>query len=120
MPKLWQDYLKSVKGQERKSALLLLSEIVKDGNESLCDDALELANEYGKLDCDNIRQCYLFIAKPENYPKPLKLETQPPLLNYRPDLSVYDSLTGRMLARAAAEGCDQASGSAAFQGGVRQ
>jgi len=94
MPKQWQEYLKSVKGQERKSALLLLSEIVRDGNESLCDDALEMAGEYGKLDYDNIRQCYLFIAKPENHPKPLRLLTEPPLLNYRPDLSVYDSLTG--------------------------
>jgi transposase len=94
MPKLWQDYLKSVTGRERKSALLLLSEIVEDGNEALCDDALELAGEHGKLDSDNIRQCYLFISKPENYPQPLKLSASPPLLNYRPDLSVYDSLTG--------------------------
>ncbi len=77
MPKLWQEYLKSVTGRERKSALLLLSEIVGDGNEALCDDTLELANEYGKLDNDNIRQCYL--------------------LNYRPDLSVYDGLAGGAL-----------------------
>jgi len=94
MPKLWQEYLKSVKGKERKSALMLLSEIVADGNEALCDEALELAGEYGKLDSDNIRQCYLFIAKPENHPKPLELSTEPPLLNYQPDLSVYDNLTG--------------------------
>ena len=92
MPKLWQEYLKSVKGNERKSALLLLSEIVGDGNEALCDDALELANEYGKLDSDNIRQCYLFIAKPENHPAPLTLSAGATLLNYRPDLSVYDGL----------------------------
>jgi hypothetical protein len=94
MPKLWQEYLRSVKGKERKSALLLLSEIVRDGNEALCDEALELAGEYGKLDNDNIRQCYLFISKLENHPQPLKLTTEPPLLNYYPDLSVYDSLTG--------------------------
>jgi hypothetical protein len=93
MPKLWQEYLKSVAGQEKKSALLLLSEIVADGNEALCDDALELAGEYGNLDIDNIRQCYLLISKPENYPQPLKFTVEPPLLNYRPDLSVYDSLT---------------------------
>jgi hypothetical protein len=95
MPKLWQEYLKSVKGRERKSALLLLSDIVKDGNEALCDGVLELANEYGRLDNDNIRQCYLLIAKPENYPQPLKLYTEPPTPDYRPDLSVYDGLTGR-------------------------
>jgi hypothetical protein len=92
MPKLWQDYLKSTKGRERKSALLLLSEIVEDGNEALCDDALEMAGEYGKLDSDNIRQCYLLISKPENYPQPLKLISNPPLVDYRPDLSVYDRL----------------------------
>jgi hypothetical protein len=94
MPKLWQEYLKSVTGRERKSALLLLCEIVKDGNEALCDEALELANEYGKLDSDNIRQCYLLISKPENYPQPLKLGAETPLLNYCPDLTVYDNLTG--------------------------
>jgi hypothetical protein len=94
MPKLWQEYLKSIKGRERKSALLLLSEIVEDGNEALCDDALELAGEYGALNSDNIRQCYLFISKPENYPRPLELSVKPPSLSYRPDLSVYDSLTG--------------------------
>jgi transposase len=94
LPKLWQEYLKSVTGRERKSALLLLSEIVHDGNETLCDDALELAGEYGQLDSDNIRQCYLLISRPENHPQPLKLDTEPPLLNYRPDLSVYDNLTG--------------------------
>jgi transposase len=65
MPKLWQEYIKSVTGQEKKSALLLLSEIVADGNESLCDDALELAGENGKLTIDNIRQCYLMISKAE-------------------------------------------------------
>jgi transposase len=94
MPKLWQEYLRSVKGHERKSALLLLSEIVSDGNEALCDEALELAGEYGRPGSDNIRQCYLFISKLENHPQPLKLATEPPLLDYRPDLSVYDSLAG--------------------------
>jgi hypothetical protein len=94
MPKLWQEYLRSVSGRERKSALMLLSEIVGDGNEALCDDALELAGEYGKLDADNIRQCYLLISRPENHPQPLRLATEPPPLNYRPDLTVYDGLTG--------------------------
>lgn len=94
MPKLWQNYLRSVAGRERKSALLLLCEIVQDGNEDLCDDVLELAGEHGALNSDNIRACYLFISKPERYPQPLRFSTEPPLLNYQPDLSVYDSLTG--------------------------
>jgi len=92
-PKLWREYLSSVAGQQRKSALMVLSEIVQDGNEDLCEDALELAAEYGRLDSDNIRQCYLFIAKAENHPKPLELPSEVPPLNYQPDLSVYDSLS---------------------------
>jgi transposase len=94
MPKLWQEYLKTTNGKERKSALTLLMEIVKDGNDDLCDEAVELAGEYGRLDADNIRQCYLLISKPENSPPPLSLVSNPPLINYRPDLSVYDGLTG--------------------------
>jgi len=60
----------------------------------LCNQALELASEYGKLDSDTIRQIYLLIAKPTSNPQPLKLTSNPPLLNYQPDLSVYDILTG--------------------------
>jgi len=94
MPKLWQEYLRSVRGSERKSALTLLSEIVADGNDNLCDDVLEMAGEYGNLDVDVIRQCYVWCSKPEHHPKPLELSTKPPLLNYQPDLSAYDDLTG--------------------------
>jgi transposase len=93
MPKLWQEHLRNSKGNERKSALLLLSEMVRDGNEALCDDALELAGEYGRLDNDSIRQCYYLIAKPENRPVSMKLTSNPPLLDYTPDLTVYDVLT---------------------------
>lgn len=94
MPKLWQEYLRNTKGSERKTALMLLTEIVNDGNEALCDDALALAHENGRTDADSIRQCYLLISKPESYPQPLTFTTDPPLLNYRPDLSIYDGLTG--------------------------
>jgi transposase len=94
MPKLWQDHLRSVEGRERKAALLLLSEIVQEGNEALCDEALELAWLHGRPDNDSIRQCYLLISKPENYPQPLQFVDNPPLLNYHPDLSIYDGLTG--------------------------
>jgi len=94
MPKLWQAYLRNTKGGERKSALLLLAEIVNDGNGLLCDEALELVGEYGQPDSDSIRQCYYMIAKPENHPQPLRFPTEPPVLNYHPDLTVYDGLTG--------------------------
>jgi len=95
MPKLWQSYLRNTYGRERKSALMLLTEMVEDGNEALCEDALELAEKYGQPDNDSIRQCYYLIAKPENYPRPLRLSPETPLLNYMPDLAAYDSLAIR-------------------------
>jgi transposase len=92
MPKLWREHLKSVGNRERKSALVVLMEIVTDGNESLCDEALELASENGRTDADSIRQCYYIISKQENYPSPLELMTSPTLSGYIPDLTAYDSL----------------------------
>jgi hypothetical protein len=94
MPKLWQQHLKSADSRERKSALTVLMEIVRDGNDVLCDDALALAAQNGRTDADSIRQCYYIIAKPESYPQPLRLSTEPPVLNYRPDLKAYDNLAG--------------------------
>ena len=94
MPKLWQEHLKSAGNRERKSALTVLMEIVRDGNESLCDEALELAYENGRSDADSILQCYYFISKLESHPKPMMLTTDPPMSNYQPDLAMYDTLTG--------------------------
>ncbi len=93
MPQQWQTYLSSTQGKERKSALQLLSEIVSDGNASLCEDALELAAMNGRTDTDSLRQCYYMVAKKEYRPDPLRL-TSSPMLNYNPNLSVYDGLMG--------------------------
>lgn len=93
MPESWQAYLSATSGKERKSALQLLSEIVTDGNAALCDDALELAAENGRTDADSLRQCYYMIARKEYRPDPLHLASGP-MLNYHPNLSAYDSLTG--------------------------
>ena len=93
MPQQWQTYLASTQGKERKNALQLLSEIVNDGNADLCDDALELAAQNGRTDTDSLRQCYYMVAKKEYRPDPLQL-TSGPMLNYNPDLSIYDGLMG--------------------------
>jgi hypothetical protein len=34
---------------------MVLSEIMSDGNNDLCDDALELATDAGRTDADSIR-----------------------------------------------------------------
>ena len=75
-------------------ALLLLSEIVRDGNAGLCDDTLVMAGECGRTDADSLRQCYYMIAKREYRPQPLRLASSAPLLNYDPSLTAYDGLTG--------------------------
>lgn len=94
MPQLWQQHLAQTQGKERKTALQLLNEIVSDGNAPLSVDALMLARENGRTDTDSLRQCYYMIAKKEYRPEPLDLLTSTPALNYNPNLSAYDSLTG--------------------------
>lgn len=94
MPEQWQQHLSETQGHERKNTLQLLNEIVSDGNAGLCVDVLDLAGENGRTDSDSIRQCYYMIAKKENRPEPLRLAANAPVLNYNPNLSVYDGLTG--------------------------
>lgn len=94
LPQLWQELLSKSKGRERKDALRLLDEMVRDGNASVCEDTLSLAAENGRTDPDSIRQCYYMIAKKEFRPKPLELRTSAPQLCYNPNLTAYDGLTG--------------------------
>jgi len=94
LPKLWQEHLKATEGKERKTALMLLMEIVQDGNAELCDDVLSLAGQYGRSDAESIRQCYYNIAKKTRSIEPLTLGVTMQLLNYIPNLSAYDNLMG--------------------------
>jgi len=93
MPVLWQRHLEATQGAERKSALLLLSEIVAEDNDALCDEVLRLASQQGRADTESIRQCYYFISRAEFHPQPLQLTQAPEMLDYRPDLSAYDALS---------------------------
>ncbi len=93
LPDMWREHLAKTFGQERKSALQLLEEIVSDGNTALCNDTIQLALENGRTDTDSLRQCYYMISRREYRPVPLKLDAAPVMV-YDPNLSVYDSLTG--------------------------
>lgn len=92
MPVLWQRHLQATQGAERKSALLLLSEIVQEGNDGLCDEVLRLASQQGLADTESIRQCYYFISRAEFHPQPLQLAQALEMLDFRPVLSAYDAL----------------------------
>ncbi len=95
MPQQWQDYLAQVKGSERRNALQLLDDIVRDGNANCCVDILELTLQNGRSDVDSVKQCYYSLLKEGKTPEPLYLLSQVPTLNYNPDISVYDELTRR-------------------------
>lgn len=94
MPQQWQDYLTQMSGQERRSALQLLDDIVRDGNAEYCVDILVLAQQNGGSDVDSVKQCYYSLLKEGKTPEPLDLLSQVPTLNYNPNLSVYDGLMG--------------------------
>lgn len=93
MPEQWQTYLEGIYGKERKSALRLLEEMVTDGNAGICEEALQLAKENGRMDADSVRQCYYLIAKKEYRPVPLSIKDAP-AFHYDPNLHAYDGLTG--------------------------
>lgn len=94
IPELWQDYLMQTKGAERKNALKLLRDMVEDDNAENCTEILLLAQQNGTSDVESLRQCYYSLLKEERTPEPLKLLSDVPTLNYRPDLKAYDMLTG--------------------------
>jgi len=94
IPKLWREHLQATTRRERKSSLLVLQEIVKDGNDALASDAIALAHECGRLDSDSIRQCYYMISKMEHHPQPLAFPSQTPTIGYNPNLIAYDGLMG--------------------------
>ena len=94
MPQSWQDYITQTKGSERRSALQLLDDIVRDGNADCCTEILALAKQSGRSDVESVKQCYYSLLKENKAPEPLELLSNVPKLNYNPDISVYDSLTG--------------------------
>ena len=95
IPKLWREHLTQTTGKERKSALLLLSEIVQEDRLETGSQALELAKLYGRSDTESIRQCYFSLNNNENNPEPICFSLETPIANYIPNLSAYDSLTSQ-------------------------
>jgi len=94
LPALWQEYIKASNRQEKKSALMLLQEIVNDGNVELCDEAISFAQECGRTDVESIRQCYYMISRTEYRPNPVSLSALVPAVGFSPNLDAYDHLTG--------------------------
>ena len=71
MPAEWQKYISETSGKERKRALQLLCDMVKDGNSDSCDEILNLAKQSGRSDVDSVKQCYYSLLKDRKRPEPL-------------------------------------------------
>ena len=69
MPAGWQKYISETSGKERKSALQLLCDMVKDGNSDSCDEILNLAKQSGRSDVDSVKQCYYSLLKDRKRPE---------------------------------------------------
>jgi transposase len=95
LPKLWREHLKDTQGKERKTALMLLYEIVQDGNAEMSDILLQLAKTYGRSDAESIRQCYYNLTNERKTPEPITFSISTPVLGYNPSLTPYDGLMGK-------------------------
>jgi hypothetical protein len=95
LPKLWREYLKETQGKERKTALMLLYEIVQDGNGEMSDIPLQLAKTYGRSDTESIRQCYYNLTNEKKPLEPISFSVSTPVLGYNPSLTPYDGLMGK-------------------------
>lgn len=93
IPKVWREHLKKVEKSERKTALILLREIVEDDKIETGTEALKLAILYGKADTESIRQCYYGLTHETFNPNPCNISVITPMINNNPELSVYDRLT---------------------------
>lgn len=92
LPEKWRHYLLEIDRKERKSALLLLRDIVADDNIECGETAIELSQLYGKVDVESIRQCYYGLTLDNKIKEPCIISADVPLLNYKPKLNDYDVL----------------------------
>lgn len=97
IPKLWREHLVKVSKEEKKSALLLLKEIVDKDDIERGNEALMFSYEYGKYDTESIKQVYYSLTHDTFNPKPAVIENDTPILDYNPELSAYNSLTERLV-----------------------
>ena len=114
MPVGWQKYISETSGKERRSALQLLCDIVRDGNSDSCDEILNLARQSGRSDVDSVKQCYYSLLKDRKRPEPLGSpgSLDSPGILGSPGLLESDNTSG-MSAASAESGSSVSSGSSA-------
>ncbi len=93
MPENWQAYLNDCPGKERRNALSILRDMVRDGYADRCGEILETASVGGRCDCDSLRQCYYRLTGQSAPPEPLLLGEDASQKLELPDLKIYNRLT---------------------------
>src|SRR5699024_10000503 len=90
---IWTDYLKNCTEEERKHALRLLSELLKNDDFSLLNEALAMASSHGHPSTDQIKHCfYTVINKNNTYKEINPYIILPNMPAATRGLSHYDSL----------------------------
>jgi len=90
LPDPWQRYLKQTDNRTRKSAILLLTNMIKENKLDTGTEALEMAGLYGRTDPDSVSQLYYHLTH--------RTETWMPFVSplasyrYNPSLTVYNGL----------------------------
>lgn len=90
LPGLWQQYLKQTDNRTRKSAILLLMNIIKENKLDAGTEALEMAGLYGRTDPDSVRQLYYHLTHRTEMAMPF--DSPLASYHYNPSLTVYNGL----------------------------
>ncbi|SDI42033.1 Transposase [Alteribacillus persepolensis] len=91
-PKEWSDYLQNCTEEEQKAALRLLTNLLKNDDFSILNQALVLASEHGHPDVDQIKHCfYTLFHYGERYEKVPAGGNIPQVPDITRGLSHYDA-----------------------------
>jgi transposase len=94
LPEIWKTYLKSLRKNELKSAVLMLEELILKGNEETACLALEMSQSYGRHDLESVRQLYYHLTNETIMPDGTIVPFRGSFLGQENimDISVYDRL----------------------------
>lgn len=91
----WKNLLGNSRGQDRRDAIRLLSDMAEASSLDTCEEALQMAAANNRSDLSSIRQCFEMITRLELYPEPLQTTVAVPIPTpTEADLQYYDNLTG--------------------------
>ncbi|MBM7856224.1 hypothetical protein JOC37_002661, partial [Desulfohalotomaculum tongense] len=96
LPLEWQNYFSQCAKEEKKEALKLLAQLLKDSDFNIATKALIHASQHGTPSPDAIKQMYIQLAKGRGIREPLRLDKPlPSMPKATRDLQRYNRFLGR-------------------------